>query len=127
MKFLKSLFGQEPEPAATPTWDIKPQDAGVAPPRRKQADTGPEKYPTAKPEPEANPFLDDPMLDTMSLEVDDLEMPDENPYRTSTWEMDPDNDTRRMRTIQVGDKEEKKPGTDFNPYDTGKMRKGWKQ
>ena len=71
--------------------------------------------------------LDDPMLDTMSLEVDDLDLSEDNPYRSNTWEFNPDNDTRRLRTIQIGTATEKQSGGNFNPYDTGKMRRGWKK
>ena len=124
MSILKSLFGKQDEPT-TPTWDIKPRAERPAPSPRKQSCSEPPPVPEAKKEP--NPFLDDPMLDTMTLEVDDLDLSEDNPYQTNTWEFDPDNDTRRLRTFQIGEDTEKKPGSNYNPYDTGKMRRGWKK
>lgn len=124
MSILKSLFGKQDEPT-TPTWEIKPRPDRPAPSTRKQSLPEPPPAPEAKKEP--NPFLDDPMLDTMSLEVDDLDLSEDNPYRSNSWELDPDNDTRRLRTIQIGAATEKKSGSNFNPYDTGKMRRGWKK
>jgi hypothetical protein len=123
MKFLKSLLGKK-EVATTPTWDIKPQGNLPAPkPKDDQAKLEtPAK--TTKTKKEVNPFLDDPALDTMSFEKE--AGPDDNPYATFTWEQDPENDTRKMRTIQIGEKTEKKTSGDFDPYDTGKMRRGWK-
>ncbi len=124
MSILKSLFGKKDEPT-TPTWDIKPRAERAVKPKPRSNVTEPPPVPEAKKE--RNPFLDDPMLDTMSLQVDDLDFPEDNPYGTNTWELDPDNETRKLRTIQIGSGTEKKQDSDFNPYDTGKMRRGWKK
>ena len=75
---------------------------------------------------EPNPFLDDPMLDTMSLAAEDL-VADEDPYQTQSWKLDPDNDTRKLRTIPLGSQTDKSGKAPFNPYDTGKMPRGWKK
>jgi hypothetical protein len=121
MKFLDKLMGKVPE--EIPTWDIKPASERPVPkPRQSKAAVD---APVVKPKKEPNPFLDDAALDTMTLEVPSG--PEDNPYATHTWEQDPENDTRKMRAIQIGDKTEKKPGGEFNPYDTGKMRRGWKK
>ena len=121
MKFLDKLLGRAPE--ETPTWDIKPAAERPVPKPHKPKVTM--DGPTAKPNREPNPFLDDAALDTMTLEAPTI--PEDNPYATHTWEQDPENDTRKMRSIQVGGKTEKKAGSDFNPYDTGKMKRGWKK
>lgn len=136
MKILKSLFGKE-QPQ-TPSWDIKPPAERPAPRvRRDMEPTVPLEHAAATTEApgpqnpqkkaEPNPFLDDPMLDTMSLEADDLNFPESDPYQTSTWEMDPDNDTRKLRTFQSGNGADKDKRNAFNPYDTGKMKRGWKK
>jgi hypothetical protein len=121
MKFLRALFGKEPE--ETPTWKIRPPSERPPPKPRRPAPVA--EDPTARKKSEPNPFLDDTALDTMTLESPVI--PEDNPYATHTWEQDPENDTRKMRTVQIGEKTEKKPGSEFNPYDTGKMRRGWKK
>jgi hypothetical protein len=40
--------------------------------------------------------------------------------------MDPENDTRKLKTIQIGQADKKPQGSQFNPYDTGSHRRGWK-
>ena len=122
MKILKNLFGKE-ETQHPPKWDIKPP-AERREPRKSQVLQ--EEFPQPK-KAEPDPFLDDPMLDTMSLEADEIEALDDNPYQTNTWDFDPDNDTRRLRHSQIGEQANKKSGSEFNPYDTGKMRRGWKR
>jgi len=122
MKFLKSLFHKEAE--KPPVWDIKPPTQR-AEPRTREATEKPEA-PVIKPKKEVNPFLDDPMLDTMSLEMDDLVV-EENPYQTSSWKLDPGDDTRKLKKITLGEQTDKAPKNPFNPYDTGKMRRGWKK
>jgi hypothetical protein len=74
---------------------------------------------------EKNPWLDDEMLDTIQLEADDLV--DDEPFQTNSWEHDFENDTRRLKTIAFGTKTAKKSSGEFNPYDTGSMRRGWKK
>jgi hypothetical protein len=121
MKFLKSLLGKESE--KVPTWNIRPASERPAPkPRKVSADALPEPAPAKK---ESNPFFDDEALNALQLEADAI--PDDNPYSTYTWEQDLENDTRKLKTIQIGEKTEKKPGSEFNPYDTGQMRRGWKK
>lgn len=121
MKFFKSLLGKEPEKA--PTWDIRPASERPAPkPRAAKAEPLPDQLPAKK---ESNPFFDDEALNALQLESDAI--PDDNPYSTYTWEQDLENDTRKLKTIQIGEKTEKKPGSEFNPYDTGQMRRGWKK
>ena len=121
MKFLDKLLGKVPE--EIPTWDITPESERPAPKARRPKAAM--DAPSIQPKKEPNPFLDDAALDTMTLEAPII--PEDNPYATQTWEQDPENDTRKMRSIQIGDKTEKKPGSDFNPYDTGKMKRGWKK
>ena len=118
MKFFKNLLGKQDE---TPTWDIKPPTE--RPVSRKET-TFDEPLPSTKPK-EKDPFLDDEMLDTMQLEADAV--PEDNPYQTHSWEQDLDNDTRKLKTIQVGEKSEKPVDSQYNPYDTGSMRRGWKK
>jgi len=126
MKFLKSLLGKDKD--ETPAWKIRP--AAERPPRRRSeplpgANGGKSPAPKA-PKKDPNPFLDDPMLDTMTLEVD-LLSDEDNPYSTHSWAKEPENETRKLKTIQIGSKTEKKATGDFNPYDTGKMRRSWKR
>ena len=119
MKFLKKLMGQEEK--ATPQWDIKPPSERPAPRKAMVFD---EPLPSEQPPKEKDPFLDDEFLDTMTLEPDAI--PEDNPYATTTWETQMENDTRKLKTVQIGEKTEKPAGSEFNPYDTGKMRRGWK-
>ncbi len=118
MKLIKRLLGQ---PEETPQWDIKPPTERPA--ARKQSSF--EESPKPASEKEKNPFLDDEMLDTIQLEAEAI--PDDNPYQTHTWEQDLENDTRKLKTIQIGKATEKKPQSEFNPYDTSSMRRGWKK
>ena len=64
MSILKSLFGKKE--TTTPTWDIKPRAERDVAPKPRQSFVEPPPPPEAKKEP--NPFLDDPMLDTMTLD-----------------------------------------------------------
>ncbi|MDP6436437.1 MAG: hypothetical protein QF803_05870 [Gammaproteobacteria bacterium] len=41
--------------------------------------------------------------------------------------MDPESDTRKMKTIQIGKAAKKKSEGRHNPYDTGTRRRGWKK
>lgn len=120
MKFLKSLFSKEAE--KPPTWDIKPpadrSEVGLRATEVKPAPAQKKKAP--------NPFLDDPMLDTISLEIEEPVV-EENPYQTNSWKMDPDTDTRKLKTITLGTQTDKPDKSHFNPYDTGKMPRGWKK
>ena len=118
MKLIKALLGKKDE---TPKWDIKPPSERPAPRKSKVIE---EPAPVAEKK-ERNPFLDDEALDTLALEVDDIN--DDNPYATHSWQIDPENDTRKLKTIQIGQATEKNPERQFNPYDTGSMRRGWKK
>ena len=128
MKFLKSLLGKNKDKDETPTWEIRPPSE--RPPSRRGrslsvANTGAEATPkTVKKDP--HPFMDDPMLDTMTLEVD-LSSNEDDPYSTHSWAKGLENETRKLKTIQIGEKTEKKISDSFNPYDTGKMRRSWKK
>lgn len=118
MKFFKTLLGKEEE---TPTWDIKPPAERPASRKKTVFD---EPLPSQKTK-EKDPFLDDEMLDTMKLEAEAV--PEDNPYDTLTWEQGLDNDTRKMKTIQIGEKTDKPVDSQYNPYDTGSMKRGWKK
>jgi hypothetical protein len=133
MKLFKKLMGKhEPE---TPTWDIKPAGERPTPrtaPKTDNADavavaTAPTvPRPQAKqPAKEKNPFLDDEMLDTMSLVADDLI--EEDPFATQSLEQIFDGDSRRLRNTPISKAAPKKAQEQNNPYDTGSMHRGWKK
>jgi hypothetical protein len=131
MKFVKKLLGK---PKPVPTWDIKPTSERPAPRKRtaEEADepevlqVSPEVDPFDDiPGEEKNPWLDDEMLDTIQLEADDLK--DSECYQTNTWEQVFDTDTRKLKTIPIGKQADKDSTGQFNPYDTGSMRRGWKK
>lgn len=125
MKFIKKLLGKKeeaPTPTPTPTWDIKPPSDRTSSRKKTTFD---EPLPSQQAPKEKNPFLDDEMLDTMTLETGAV--PEDNPYETHSWEQDLDNDTRKLRTIQIGEKSEKPADSQYNPYDTGSMKRGWKK
>jgi hypothetical protein len=124
MKFLKSLFRKEADKQQPPTWDIKTPAERIEPRVRDTEVKLPPAPGQKKKDP--NPFLDDPMLDTISLEME-ATVVEENPYQTSSWKLDPDNDTRKLKTITMGEQTDKPTKNPFNPYDTGKMRRGWKK
>jgi hypothetical protein len=135
MKLLKSLLGKDKD--EKPTWNIMPPSK--RPPARRTKttpvantdvnpvaqNTGPATPDSTASKKEPHPFMDDPMLDTMTLEVDLTT--DDDPYSTHSWTTGLENETRKLKTIQVGTKSEKKPSADFNPYDTGKIRRSWKK
>jgi hypothetical protein len=118
MKFLNKLLGKDDD---TPKWAIKaPTERPAA---RKRNATVAAEVETA-PQPKAkDPFLDDPTMNTMSLEADFV--PEDNPYVSKSLEDEMEDDTRKLRTIQTSDKFEKPIA--YNPYDTGSMRRGWKE
>lgn len=99
-------------------WNVTPES------ERPDAWSKPEAPAPRTQEDGPNPFLDDEMLDTIQLEADTQH--EDNPYQTHSWEMDPENDTRKLRTIQFNQIEEKVAEEVFNPYDTGEHRRGWK-
>ena len=129
MKFVKKLLGK-PEPV--PTWDITPASDRPAP-RAHKAEPEVETPVVAKSndpfsqlsKDTENPWLDDVMLDTIQLEVDDLT--DDDVYQTNSWEENFENDTRKLKTVAFGKKTEKNTAAEFNPYDTGSMRRSWKK
>jgi len=119
MKFVNKLLGRSDEP---PKWDIKPP--AERPAARKKVEAFEEPLPSQQPQVK-DPFLDDELLDNIQLE-DDIS-PEDNPYQTHTWEQDLENDTRKLKTIQIGEATEQQAESKFNPYDTGAMRRGWKK
>jgi hypothetical protein len=143
MKFVRKLLGK-PEPK--PTWDIKPAEDRPAPREREPEvveqvlDVSPEvdpwetsanEFTTTElgrmdelPQEEKHPWLDDETLDTIQLEASDLP---EDIYNSGGWDQTFENDTRRLKTIQIGSNTDHDATGAFNPYDTGSMRKGWKK
>jgi hypothetical protein len=128
MKFLKSLLGKDKDKDESPAWKVRPASERPAgrPRQPLQVDKPPREDVPQQPKKAPDPFLDDPMLDTMTLEVD-LSSADDNPYATNSWATTQENETRKLKTIQIGAKTEKDGAADFNPYDTGKMRRSWKR
>ncbi len=120
MKFIKNLLGKQEE---TPKWDIKPSSKRPAPRKETAFD---EPLPSLKPK-EKNPFLDDEQLDSIQLEADAV--PEDNPYQSQShsWQDELDNDTRKLKTIQIQEKSEKPVGRQNNPYDVGSVESGWKK
>ena len=49
-----------------------------------------------------------------------------DPYASNTWKIDQDADTRKLKTLHLVSGKEKDNSEDFNPYDTGVFRRGWK-
>jgi hypothetical protein len=125
MKFMKKLMGKSEQ--EKPKWDIKPPSERPLP--KKQAAAVREPVPDLPDdnEKEKNPFLDDEMLDTMELEVDLVAEDCDNPYDTISWTQSFENDSQKLRNVQIGRATEKKSGGQFNPYDTGSSRRGWKK
>ncbi len=119
MKFLKTLLGQEEK---TPTWDIKPPEERPAP-RKRLVDEEPP--PPAAKKQESDSIFADHELSSFEIEADAI--PDDNPYQTYSWEKDPENDTRKLKTIQISEKSDAPTEDQFNPYDTGTLRRGWKK
>ena len=126
MKFLKSLLGKDKD--EPPAWKVRPasERPTVRPRQPVQVDKSRRADVPPQPKKEPDPFLDDPMLDTMTLEVD-LSSADDDPYSTNSWATSQESETRKLKTIQIGAKTEKDSSGNFNPYDTGKMRRSWKR
>jgi hypothetical protein len=120
MSIFKTLFGRKP--ATESGWAVKP--AAERPAAWDQEDQVALQDALKSTQHEPNPFLDDKMLDTIQLEADTTH--EDNPYQTHSWEMDPENDTRKLRTIPIGKIEQESADTDGNPYATGEHRRGWK-
>jgi hypothetical protein len=118
MKFIKRLVGKKEE---TPTWNIKPPSRRPVP----RANTASDEPPVIPQKKAKDPFLDDDALDTMKLEPDAT--PEDNPYKTPNWEEDLENDTRRLKTIQIGDKSDEPAEDKFNPYASGSFKRSWKK
>ena len=117
MKFIKNLLGQTDD---KPKWDIKPQDERPAPRRRAEAVV----ECAAPPKKEKNPFLDDDFED---MEIINETAPAKvDPYASNTWKIDQDADTRKLKTLHLTSSREEDNDEDFNPYDTGVFRRGWK-
>jgi hypothetical protein len=116
MGIFKILFRKQSEDKQG--WNVTPES------ERPDAWSKPKAPAPCTQEDEPNPFLDDEMLDTIQLKADTQH--EDNPYQTHSWEMDPENDTRKLRTIQFNQIEEKVAEEVFNPYDTSEHRRGWK-
>lgn len=138
MKFVRKLLGKS---KPTPTWDIKPAEQRPAPRDRQpevveevlevSPEVDPMEIDTREVAPmgelsqeEKHPWLDDESLDTIQLEASDLS---DDIYNSGGWEQAFENDTRRLKTIQIGADTDQDATGAFNPYDTGSMRKGWKK
>ena len=123
MKFLKRLLGQDTD--ETPTWDVTPADLRP-PPRRRAAAVAEieESEQKSDANEEDNPFLTD-AFQKFELEGDGANQDD--PYQSYSWSMDPSSETRKLKKIKVGKHTEKaSKKDDFNPYDTGVFKRGWK-
>lgn len=119
MKFLKKVLGiNEPESSQL---KFKPPEERPAPRRRVEVMAA-EPVPAEKDK--ENPFLDDQFAD---LEiVNDVSSVKDDPYASNSWKLDRDSDTRKLKTLHLGIQPEKKSDEDFNPYDTGVFRRGWR-
>ncbi len=91
----------------------------VSPPGQRKSRIDPEPLP----KPAADSAAPDYGADALSLEGDAV--PDDNPYGTHSWEMDPEADTRRLKTLAI-DPRTGKPDSD-NPYENIESRPGWKK
>ena len=118
MKFLKNLLGKNESEG--PRWDVKPAEDRPAPRRRAEV-TQPDPAPAIK---EENPFLDEQFSD-MEI-INDVSPIKDDPYSSNTWKYEQESDTRKLKTLHLGSQTEKDPEEDFNPYDTGVFRRGWK-
>ena len=73
---------------------------------------------------EKNPFLDNDFED---MEIINETAPAKvDPYASNTWKVDQDADTRKLKTLHLVSGTEQDNSEDFNPYDTGVFRRGWK-
>ena len=119
MNFFKKLLGQE---ETRTDWDITPAEQRPA----RRDSTAVNEAPPAVRQPKGDhPFLDDAALDSMNLEAD--KAPADNPYHHFNRDDELENDTRKMKTIQISDSSDALPGDAYNPYDTGSMRRSWKK
>ncbi len=59
-----------------------------------------------------------------SLTLSNPDDPKGNPYETHSWELDPSQDTRQLKKVDMIDRPRGKKSAN-NPYDTGEFRKGW--
>jgi len=120
MKFLKRLLGTEQE--ATPNWEVTPAELRPAPRARGEA-AEQEAKPAAANKP-ANPFLDD-AFSSFELEENAAEVRDD-PYASQSWQASPNDESRKLKALNIGCKTERPDPEDFNPYDTGVFKRGWK-
>ncbi len=91
----------------------------VNPPKARKSRIDPEPLPKMP----SDSTMPDYGADALSLE--DEAVPEDNPYGTHSWEMDPESDTRRLKTLAI-DPRTGKPDSD-NPYENVKSRPGWKK
>jgi len=118
MKFLKNLLGSKTDEA--PKWDIKPPAERPAPRRRAEAVA----ECAEPPKKEENPFLDNEFED-MEI-INDTAPAKVDPYASNTWKVDQDADTRKLKTLHLVSGKQEDNSEEFNPYDTGVFRRGWK-
>ncbi len=112
IKGAKRATGGDPSP-------LPKKIRTVSPPKQRKARIDPEPLPKAP----ADSEVPDYGADALSLEGDAV--PEDNPYGTHSWEMDPEADTRRLKTLAI-DPRTGKPDSD-NPYENVKSRPGWKK
>ena len=128
MNFLASLLGKESH--QTKIWNIKlpsehpayrtPQPLPVA---NTDKTAAPDQAQGKK---DADPFLVDPLLDTIALKTD-LGSEADNAYSKHPWANAPESETRKLRAIQNRHGYSKPTSDDFDPNDPGKMRRNWKR
>ncbi|MCP4091018.1 MAG: hypothetical protein GY746_14695 [Gammaproteobacteria bacterium] len=118
MNFIKTLLGKEKK---KPTWEIK---SPTEPPASRKKPIFDESLPSQVRKGN-NPFLDDNMLDTIELEAEAAR--EANPYNTLSWEQELDNDTRKLKTTQIDKETDKPTDSQYNPYNTSSIRRGWKK
>ncbi|MDJ0928046.1 MAG: hypothetical protein QNJ73_10405 [Gammaproteobacteria bacterium] len=111
MRWFRFFFRRKEEPQ-----DSRIYTVGKTRPRRPL----PPPVPRNVPEP-------DPIFgDTSALTIQgDEGMPNDNPYDTASWKMDPEKGLRRVDDDKTVTKERGHKTSENNPYDTGTFRKGW--
>ena len=121
MKFLRRLLGKQPD--TLPSWEVTPAELRP-PPRGRAAQADPEAPPTAKKPATDNPFLNE-AFSGFELESDGEESHDD-PYSSQSWKVSKNDESRKLKALNIGCKTERPDPEDFNPYDTGVFKRGWK-
>ena len=99
----------------------RPKIRTVNPPRDRKSRVDPAPEPV--PEKLDDSTMPDYHADALSLEAEPV--PDDNPYGTHSWEMDPEADTRRLKKLAINPKTGKLDSD--NPYESAKPGRGWKE